>query len=543
MDKVSVDLKNCYGIKNLQHTFDFTKERVYSIYAPNGSMKSSFAQVFRDIADGSPSKDRIFPARISERKVTDESGADLEKESVLVIRPYDEALGHTEKTSTLLVDAKFRKEYVQLHVEIDKVKELFLKAIKEQSGSKKDLEKEISFTFAKDYDRFFEALLRIKEELVDEKAIFANVSYDIIFDDKVLAALNTKDVKTVIEDYVRKYNDLLAASTYFKKGTFDYYNAGNIAKSLAENGFFDAKHSVNLNADERLEIKTVKQLEELIKKEKESITTNKELRAKFSELEKLLYKNANVREFRKYLDENESILPKLVNIDIFKEEVLKSYIKTKIELYNDLITKHQAAKNRKKEIEDEAAKQQTQWEKVIDIFNTRFIVPFKLYAKNKIAVMLGDAPMISLGFTYHDGADKVDIEKTQLLESLSTGEKKALYILNFIFDVQVRKQAKQETITIIDDIADSFDYQNKYAIIQYLLEISEDRLFKQIIMTHNFDFFRTIQSRFINYKNCLMVLKNAAGITLEKAAGIKKVFAKDWEDKFFVDSKKKIASI
>ncbi len=27
-----------------------------------------------------------------------------------------------------------------------------------------------------------------------------------------------------------------------KKGTFNYYNAATIAKSLAENGFFDAKH-------------------------------------------------------------------------------------------------------------------------------------------------------------------------------------------------------------------------------------------------------------------------------------------------------------
>ncbi len=36
---VKVDLENCYGIKKLKHDFDFRKEKVYSIYAPNGMMK------------------------------------------------------------------------------------------------------------------------------------------------------------------------------------------------------------------------------------------------------------------------------------------------------------------------------------------------------------------------------------------------------------------------------------------------------------------------------------------------------------------------
>jgi len=44
MNRVTVDLKNCYGIKKLQHTFDFTQRKAYAIYAPNGSMKSSFAE-------------------------------------------------------------------------------------------------------------------------------------------------------------------------------------------------------------------------------------------------------------------------------------------------------------------------------------------------------------------------------------------------------------------------------------------------------------------------------------------------------------------
>jgi hypothetical protein len=50
MDRVSVDLKYCYGIKDLKRDFDFSKVRAYAIYAPNGVMKSSLAETFQDAA-------------------------------------------------------------------------------------------------------------------------------------------------------------------------------------------------------------------------------------------------------------------------------------------------------------------------------------------------------------------------------------------------------------------------------------------------------------------------------------------------------------
>lgn len=114
MNKLNVDLENCYGIKKLQAQFDFSQHAAYAVYAPNGSMKSSLAQTFKDVSDAKESKDRIFPTRVCRRKITDENGIDLPKESVLVVRPYDEVFGHTEKTSTLLVDSELRKEYEEL---------------------------------------------------------------------------------------------------------------------------------------------------------------------------------------------------------------------------------------------------------------------------------------------------------------------------------------------------------------------------------------------------------------------------------------------
>ena len=53
--------------------------------------------------------------------------------------------------------------------------------------------------------------------------------------------------------------------------------------------------------------------------------------------------------------------------------------------------------------------------------------------------------------------------------------------MNVIFEIEARKTANQETLVIVDDLADSFDYRNKYAIIRYLKDISEDGLFKLLI--------------------------------------------------------------
>ena len=60
MTQVTVQLENCYGIKSLVHMFDFYQSKVFAIYAPNGSMKTSLAQTFKDIAAGKESEDRIL---------------------------------------------------------------------------------------------------------------------------------------------------------------------------------------------------------------------------------------------------------------------------------------------------------------------------------------------------------------------------------------------------------------------------------------------------------------------------------------------------
>ncbi len=445
----------------------------------------------------------------------------------------------------MLVDNDKRKEYETIHKDVNAAKEEFLKALKDISKSKKDLEKEISSAFTPRDDRLYDALIRIESEVENQAdAPFSDIIYDQVFDDKILSFLGTSDVQTAIKEYIEKYNALLASSIFFKKGVFDYYNAGEIAKLLAKNGFFQAKHSVTLNsATTTRVIQNEKELEQVVEEEKQRILKDKDLKKRFDSIQTKIDKNADLRKFGEYISNTEKLLPYLANLEELKQTIWKSYFKTKIDSFKHLLELYRSVLKRSKEIEDAAREQQTLWETAITTFNERFHVPFKLMAKNKIQVILGQENVLTLDFTFNDDGQSVSVTEDELLKGLSTGELKAFYILNIIFEVERRRIREAETVFVIDDLADSFDYKNKYAITEYLEEISKDSHFYQIILTHNFDFFRTIQSRYVPYSHCYFAYKGKDKILLEKARGIRNPFINEWKDNFFRNDKIRIACI
>jgi len=541
MNKLNIKLKNCYGIKKLEKELDFSDSNTFTIYAPNGVMKTSFAKTFKDLSLGILSKDLIFIERQTVREIKKEDGTELEPTNVFVIEPYNENF-NSEKISTLLVNKDLKEQYDKIHLKIDEEKEKLLKELKKLSGLKDEIEDEISVTFTKQKDRLFDSLGRIEKEVLDStEPQYSDISYKEIFNDKVLTFLKTKDFKDKIEQYIKKYEELIDGSKYFKKGVFNHNNASTIADTLVKNGFFKASHSIYLNSkDGKNEIHNKEDLEKVIEDEKNSIINNPDLVKVFEELDTKLKANQELRDFRDYLINNLKILPELKNIDSLRDKLWVSYFKSHKELFSGFVNEYQSAKVDLDKIISQAKSEETKWLNVIDIFNKRFSVPFKLSVNNQDDVILKrDIPTIS--FIFKEQENEVPIQKYDLLQALSNGEKRALYILNIIFEVEARKQDNQETLFIIDDIADSFDYKNKYAIIEYLKDISEDTNFKQIILTHNFDFFRTVQSRFIPYDNCLMVEKTAEEIKIEKAEYIKNPF-KYWMDNLS-DDKKLIASI
>lgn len=496
MEKLNIDFKNCYGIKELQFTFDFSSNGTYAIYAPNGTMKTSFASALKDFSNSKLSQDSVFPNRTCSRSVTNESGSEMSPKEVFVVVPYDQTF-KSDKISTLLVNKELKERYDEIYKNINEKKELLLNHLNRCSGVKSELiERLVSKQFTANDDDFLKAIGRVKSEaigLIDPQ--FSDVTYAKVFNEKSNQFLETQDFKDKLGEYVTKYNELIEDSTFFQKGVFTHNNAAAIAKNLEDNGFFTAKHSLNLNSASSTKlIETLEELTKVIQEEKDSILENPELKTAFEKIDKELERNAEIRKFRDYIIQEPKILPELQNTDEFKEKLWINYLADNKDLVSQLDEEYNNGKAEIEAIVRQAEIEATEWRNVINDFNKRFNVPFKLKMKNQQDVILKHrAP--SIRFEFVDQEESCEIEESKLYDVLSTGELRALYILNILFEVQVRLKESQPTLFVIDDIADSFDYKNKYAIIEYLQDVSKISFFKQIVLTHNYDFFRTISSR------------------------------------------------
>ena len=133
MQKISIKLSNCYGIGVLQCSFDFTNTHAYSVYAPNGFMKTSLSKTFLDLSRDKNSCDLIHPDRETKRELSDENNAALKPEQIFVIEPYNENFD-SEKTSLLLVNQAIKKQYDDALKKIEAKKDELFKRLKQRSG-------------------------------------------------------------------------------------------------------------------------------------------------------------------------------------------------------------------------------------------------------------------------------------------------------------------------------------------------------------------------------------------------------------------------
>ena len=148
-------------------------------------------------------------------------------------------------------------------------------------------------------------------------------------------------------------------------------------------------------------------------------------------------------------------------------------------------------------------------------FNYRFHVPYELRLENRAETILNkETPYIK--YTNIDSTGPKEYKgKDHFLNFISTGEKRAYYLLVNLFEIEKRKRRKEKQVIVIDDIAESFDYRNKYAIVEYLAELKECKNLILVILTHNFDFYRTIYSR-LNVLNIYIANRNNEGRILLK---------------------------
>lgn len=510
MNELKIHFENCYGIKKLQHTFDFTKSKVQIVYAPNGSMKSSFAKALEDISLDKVSVDRIFTERVNHRSAIVDNREILKEEIFVINRMQDVDF---KEASTILANEELKKEFDSINIKLTDTKKEFVKTIQPYFGLKENaIEQIIEQTFKTDIYSFIENRANEIKQIVTP--LYTNIIFNEIFNEKAYKFLKEKSFNTKIKEYIAVYDKLVNENTtFFKKGDFNHNNADNVTKSLKDNGFFKAQHKVKIKG---VEIGDVDELESVIKIEKEKVLNDPELTSKFNEIDKVLNANNELRNFRSYIENNQEVIKEFIDLENFKKKLILNYIASHKSEFDVFLKLYAETKTRRNEITIKAKEEQTEWINVLDIFKNRFTVPFDIKIKNQEDVILKDEPA-SLIFTYKDGLSTKDLGGAEISKSLSTGEQRVFYLLNIIFQIETRKKINSDQLIVIDDIADSFDYKNKYAIIEYLKDIADDPKFKMIILTHNFDFYKTIKKRLEgvnNWEGNLKAVKNANEVSL-----------------------------
>lgn len=527
MDKLKVSFKNCYGIQSFDHEFDFgaNKAKAYAIYAPNGLMKTSFSRTFEDLAKGENPKEERYNRPST--YMVEADGITISKEAIYVLKSEIEISTDTPAITDILVNPENKARYDGILLDIDKLKNKLIVSLQKSSKVKKtDIEQAI----LKDWnDRDLPTCIeKIKENLIEDD--LSPYEYATIFDPKAIEILKSQEFMAKAKEFNARYQDLFKqAGTIYQKGIFNPTKAETSFATLDKQGFFAGGHRVHLRGDQasvdKVELDRKLQLihakidgDEDLKKLRTSLAKNAQTQALTNLIENLPSTHV------------EFLLEKLQpeNQAKFRKDLWAYYIQNSTDAVTYLGT-YMESKEELGLIEAAAAQAAPRWSIAVELFNDRFVnMPFTLSVANQAQAALGKEKA-RLKFTFKDGTDTVEWSRSEI-KTLSQGEKRALYLLNFIFEVEARKLANQRTLFVIDDVADSFDYKNKHAIVQYLEDLSNIENFQQIILTHNFDFFRTLANNFVPRDRCLMANRNSDSVSLAKAEGIKNYFIGVWKN-------------
>ncbi|WP_040207178.1 hypothetical protein [Neobacillus jeddahensis] len=501
---LSLYLENCFGIKSMQETIEFdNKNNNCMIYASNGVMKTSLSKTLDKLSKGEYPRDEVFNKqtnfKVSYSNFVDDenlltSGGLID---VFVIHSLDNTNDFAQASSSLLVNEDARSKFIDIHKQISEAINAFKSMLKKKLGT--DCWSQLKGYIGRNIKEIKndESLLISLYSFMKNENInnYEKFKYKDIFNDHTDKLFNNSDFLENIKDYTTTYNKLLRESKVFSEKGFDPQNADSILEQLKKTNFFKAQHKVILNNDTSNIIQNEIEFKKILIEEKTRILSDDLMIEKFGKIEKLL-SNVNTRKFRDIIKSNPEYIPLLVSRDILERDFWLynlSYFTDEITVIKNVILENEKTLI---EIRKQALNDSTEWQKVVDEYNTRFHVPFELVISNKDDVILNlDLPVVE--FKYKDDITGEETIKNydSLQNVLSNGEKRALYFLNIIFKIETLKKASDQKLLIFDDIADSFDYKNKYAIIQYLKEISNEQNFDMLILTHNYDFYRTLSSR------------------------------------------------
>ncbi|MDD2895466.1 MAG: hypothetical protein PHG81_05540 [Aliarcobacter sp.] len=510
MQNLKVEFENCYGIKKLNKEFNFTTENnVNVIYAKNGLMKTSFAKIFKKFQEGKERdiKDVIFNNTPIVKNIKVDN-VDINKDEIFVINSFEKEY-ESGSISSLLINEDIRTRLA----EIIRIKNIIFSNLKDKSGldSNKALSTKgflkLEEQILKDFDFTEQSFLQNIESInLDVDYDYSDIEYSQVFHKAVLNNIMKDDFQTSIRDYLEKSDEIYGDYTFFERGNFNLPKLKNIKKELETSSFFVRTNKIYLDGSG--EFANLQALSNKI----EEIELRLQETSAFKAIDKALT-TIEGKFLKDIIENNPAIIEELAlnNLANFRKKLWLSYLKVDETSFNTLKESYLLLIEEIRTLDING----TLWKKSIDIFNNRFNLPFTMKIENPISSIIGES-LPKIIFDFGNGV-LINRDELENKDTLSQGEKRALYLLNIIFDVEKRINENQRTLFIIDDIADSFDYKNKYAIIQYLKDISKKPNFYMIILSHNFDFYRIISNRLnLSRQNKLHASKTGNEVTVSQ---------------------------
>ena len=210
------------------------------------------------------------------------------------------------------------------------------------------------------------------------------------------------------------------------------------------------------------------------------------------------------------VDSNQCVSERIGDLELLRRDLILAFVSKEMNLFSNFSVLYNERRKELVDIINKVKEDSNLWNQVIYKFNYRFHVPYELRLENRAETILNkETPYIK--YTHIDSTGPKEYKgKDHFLNFISTGEKRAYYLLINLFEIEKRKSSREKQIIVIDDIAESFDYRNKYAIVEYLAELKECKNLILVILTHNFDFYRTIHSR-LGVLNIYLANRNKEG--------------------------------
>ena len=439
--------ENCYGIKRFTlPNISFNPCNKAIIYAPNGVMKTSFAKVFEDISKGVPSSDRIFNGLQTSYSITHytsryvfppTTGEEVCKsDNIYVINSFADKFEFTKETvNTLLADEGTRNQYNAIMAQFSGTVSEIESRLRELTGLTKPQIKprliaDLALSQTADWPDIIEALGQIRGQQLE---FLDEIKYTELFNDKAMAVYSNADFRRNITEYIDSLETLLHSSTLLNN-QFNEHSAEELSKSLASHNIFAANHKILLR--DGTQVESLDEWRNLVQAQLNELYQAPALARTFEKLKKLFSKNADSIKVRDIIVAHREIIPFLRDVPSLKLQTwfnCFSRLDRPFDEYYQIVT---AFTERIRVLYEQASAQSARWAEVVEEFNRRFRVPFKVKIMNKSNFILKDeAPNIEFEYFRGHGEQQetAELKTDELKDYLSMGERRALYLLYILF--------------------------------------------------------------------------------------------------------------